>query len=123
MTVRSHRNAPTGIRFVPYGKEALRERRGIEQIQNHSNMDYSNLIRKTILDLTNDKELISSVLANIYPNGSYEEYVTFIKRCKGKQDDWQRYQEQLMLAQLTKNKELEEQVEKQFDGMFENLEL
>lgn len=55
MTVRSRRIAPTGIRFAPYGKEALRERRGIEQLQNHKVMNYRDLKGKTIFDFAKDE--------------------------------------------------------------------
>ena len=62
MTVRSRRIAPTGIRFAPYGKEALRERRGIEQLQNHKVMNYRDLKGKTIFDFAKDEKIIEEIV-------------------------------------------------------------
>ncbi|WP_368107682.1 hypothetical protein [Bacteroides nordii] len=81
MTVRSRRIAPTGIRFAPYGKEALRERRGIEQIQNHKVMkfniqNYKDLKGKTIFDFTEDEKIIKEIVGfNSFDKERKEHYI------------------------------------------------
>lgn len=79
MIARSHRIAPTGIRFAPYGKEALRERRGIEQIQNHKVMkfniqNYKDLKGKTIFDLAKDEKIIEEIVGFNPSNKNSKKY-------------------------------------------------
>lgn len=68
--------------------------------------DYSNLKNKTFLDFTEDKNLIDMISGGIEP----EQFIKSIS-------EYGRYATFLEFAEATKNKRLEEEVEKQLGSI------